>query len=555
MAQHIDIETLLAWLKRDGASYAQNFYWECANHLAKRSYIQSGELWGDYYQANNEFYSSIDEKFWILHTSDPNEISSVYYYTNGIDSRNTSGTESQSPGIYAARRLNSGATAFRWETYYVDGNGVTHSRSWRSTSYIQDKEKFLKLSSSQEETGYDVISFIAAPVFTNNADGVFWCSLVAQYILNPTDDMLKLLREFLRSASENSPGSGTDPDDPNADDPDYPSRPGGGGGSHNQSSDPIGVPGLPTIGAQSLGVVTMYKLTSAEMGVFGQEMTASDLWQAVKLFFQNPMDYIIGCTLLPFTPPGDSVWYPKIGGFTFNHAYPIVSSQFIEVDCGSLIIDEYWCSCFDYEPYTQITLWLPYIGYRAIPVDQIMGKTIFVKYHIDCLSGDCIAFVGVSAVGPYGPDIEKVLGQFSGNCAVQMPYGSMTFDQILSSGISMLAGAGVFAATGGNGGGDIMANSAMSMLAGVKGEVQQGGTIGSTGGYIGVQKPYIIKRIRRQSLPNNYRSLKGYPSNMYGTLSQLTGYAEVDDIQLNNIPAMESERKEIIELLKGGVLL
>lgn len=344
-------------------------------------------------------------------------------------------------------------------------------------------------------------------------------------------------------------------EDPNEQDPDYPSKPGGGGGKYDRTSDPIAVPGLPTIGAGSLGAVTMYKLTSAEMGVFGQEMTASDLWGAVKLFFQNPQDYIIGCTLVPFTPPGDSVWYPKIGAYTFNHAYPIISAQFVEIDCGSLTIDEYWGSCFDYEPYTQITIWLPYVGYRALPVDQIMGKTIYVKYHIDCLSGDCIAFVGVSAVGPEGPDIEKILGQFSGNCAVQMPYGSVTFDQILSSGISMISGAGVFAATGGNGGGDVMANSAMSMLAGVKGEVQQGGTIGSSGGYMSAQKPYIIKRIRRQSLPENYKNLRGYPSNIYGTLSQLTGYAEVDDIQLNNIPAMEVERKEIIELLKGGVLL
>lgn len=343
--------------------------------------------------------------------------------------------------------------------------------------------------------------------------------------------------------------------DPNELDPDYPSKPGGGGGNHDRTSDPISVPGLPTIGAQSLGAVTMYKLTSAEIGVFGQEMTASDLWEAVKLFFQNPQDYIIGCALVPFTPPGDSVWYPKIGAYTFNHSYPIISSQFVEIDCGTLTIDEYWGSCFDYEPYTQITIWLPYIGYRAVPVDEIMNKSIYVKYHVDCLSGDCVAFVGVSSVGPEGPDITKILGQFSGNCAVQMPYGSVTFDSILSSGISMLSGAGVFAATGGNGGGDVMANSAMSMISGVKGEVQQGGTIGSSGGYMGAQKPYIIKRIRRQSLPENYKNLRGYPSNVYGTLSQLTGYAEVDDIQLNNIPAMEVERKEIIELLKGGVLL
>lgn len=355
-------------------------------------------------------------------------------------------------------------------------------------------------------------------------------------------------------------GTPIDPDapdptdeDPNAVGPGYPSGPGGGGGDHDPDSDPIDVPVLPTIGVQSLGGVTMYKLTSAEIGVFGRELVSKDVWDAVKLYFQNPMDYIVGCALLPFTPPGSDVWYPKIGLFAFQYAYPIVSEQFVEVDCGMLNINEYWGSCFDYEPYCQITIWLPYIGYRALPVDEIMGRTLYVKYHIDCLTGDCVAFVGVTASSD---DVTKVIAQYSGNCAVQMPFGSVTFDNMISAGLQMSAGAGVYAASGGNGGGDTLGNATISMISGMKGEVQQGGVMGCTNGYMSIQKPYIIKRIRHQSLPTNYREMRGYPSNMNATLSQLeTGYAEVEDIQLNNIPAMEDERKEIIELLKGGVLL
>ena len=70
-----------------------------------------------------------------------------------------------------------------------------------------------------------------------------------------------------------------------------------------------------------------------------------------------------------------------------------------------------------------------------------------------------------------------------------------------------------------------------------------------------VQKPYLIRRIPRQNLPADYMKLKGYPSNISGTLSDFSGLAVVDDIQLNDIPAMEPERREIMQWLTGGVLI
>lgn len=380
-------------------------------------------------------------------------------------------------------------------------------------------------------------------------------------------------------ASDNppSPYVPPSPDDPN--DEGTPSGPDGGDGDHDPTYDPIPIPAKPTQGAATSGFVTLYKLHQAAMSQWASDMFASSVWEAIKLFFSNPMDFMIGVNLLPFEPTAGTSYKPKFGAVSFTHAYPSIANQYVDVDCGSVNITKYWGSCFDYEPYTKIQIWLPYIGYRDLPVDEIMGSTLSVKYRCDCLTGDCVAFVYVGTVGETGPQVERVIAQFYGNCAVRIPFASVSYDSAISNSIQLMgaaatsglsAGAGAAMETGGAYGGLIAGvkaggeatmnmtgsrSSAIGVVQGLKPNIQKGGAAGASTGYMSIQKPYLIRRIPRQSLPDNYMNLKGYPSNIGGKLSDFTGLAVVDDIQLNNIPAMEGEREEIISWLRGGVLL
>lgn len=359
-------------------------------------------------------------------------------------------------------------------------------------------------------------------------------------------------------------------DDPNEDDPDYPSTPSTPDQDHTPSYDPVPIPNKPSDGVADAGFITMYRMTFSEFDTFASECFASSAWDAIKLLFSNPMDFLIGAALLPFIPPASISYYPKFGQFTFEHAYPRIGEQFFDVNCGDITIKKFWGSCFDYEPYTKIQIWLPYIGYRDLPTDEVMGMTINVTYRCDCLTGDCVAFVSTGVVGETGPQIPRVLAQFYGNCAVRAPFGSQSYDSAISAGIGMIgaaAGVGLGAAAGAAGliagGGALTAGvvsqlgaSSMNNVIGMKPNISRGGAAGASAGYMSIQKPYIIRRIPRQNLPEGYIGFKGYPANITSTLGDLGGgYAEVDNIQLNNIPAMETERKEIIEYLKGGVLL
>lgn len=366
-------------------------------------------------------------------------------------------------------------------------------------------------------------------------------------------------------------------DDPN--DEGDPAGPDGGDGDHDPTYDPVPVPDKPSDGVADAGFITLYRMTFREFDEFASKCFADTVWEAIKQKFNNPTDFLVGALLLPFIPDVGLSFYPKFGIKTLDTAYDRIDNQFYDLNCGDVTISKYWGSCFDYEPFTKIQIWLPYIGYKDLPVDEFMDMTINVKYRIDCLTGDCIAFVSTGVVGELGPQIQRVIGQYYGNCGVRVPFGSNSYDSAIAAGITLIgaaAASGLGAAFGAaasgleSGGGVLMSAGAaagatvtgpvgraasIGAVQGMKPNVQHGGAAGASAGYMGVQTPYLIRRIPRQNLPDGFMNLKGYPSNIGGKLADFSGLAIVDEIQLNDIPAMEGERQEIIEWLRGGVLI
>ena len=72
---------------------------------------------------------------------------------------------------------------------------------------------------------------------------------------------------------------------------------------------------------------------------------------------------------------------------------------------------------------------------------------------------------------------------------------------------------------------------------------------------MGVQFPYLIRQIPNQSRPGNYRQLHGYPSNIGGKLGTFQGYTTIEHILLEGLVCTDTEKSEIIEMLRGGVIL
>lgn len=396
-------------------------------------------------------------------------------------------------------------------------------------------------------------------------------------------------------------------DDPNIDpdpDPDPGMDPPPAPGPRQPEYDPIEPPGLPELDAIGSGFLTLYSPSKTTLNLLADEIFSSNILDIIKNYFASIQEMIAGLSILPFFIPVSGFAHHKIGLFTSSVQLPLVRSQFYDLDCGTIDCKRYFNNFLDQSPNTKYIIWLPYIGYQSIDPDEVVGNLLNVRYHCDILSGACVAFLTIGGGGS-GADATRVIAQYSGNVLTQVPTAAQAFNSQVSNAINILTtsigvaagaaigGAAIGAAAGTSStalvpvgaAGGAAASSALgasgmgaaekAVMAGVIGShankgmsgttansvmgkkptFSRNGTPGSTAGYMSVQKPYLIKIVPRDAVAKNHIQLNGYPSNFGGTLASLSGYCEVEEIQLNGVSATESEFKEIYNLLKGGVII
>lgn len=351
---------------------------------------------------------------------------------------------------------------------------------------------------------------------------------------------------------------------------------GGGGGNFDNTSTPIEIPSLPSISAASTGFISLYNPTLAELNDLASYLW-SDLFsiETLKKLFADPMDVILGLSILPVTVPSGGLKEVKVGNIATGISLTVAASQFVEVDCGTINVNEYWGAYLDYEPYTQAQIFLPYIGTRPISVDEIMGKTVRVVYHVDILTGACCCFVKCG---------DSVLYTYNGQCSIPIPVTGANYTSVVNGILSIAGSAAALVATGGQAAPLIAAgaaagakktavakgaaakaqltnaqietgsNVASNVANQMKPQIAKSGSISGGAGLLNMQTPYLILIRPRQALPSKQNEFIGYPSLITVQLTELSGYTEVQSIHLENIPATSQELDEIEGLLKGGVI-
>ena len=329
-------------------------------------------------------------------------------------------------------------------------------------------------------------------------------------------------------------------------DPGGSSGDGGGGGDFDNTSTPIEIPVLPSISAASTGFISLFNPSLSQLNELASYLW-SDLFEidGWKKLFANPMDAILGLSILPVAIPSSEIREVKIGNIGTGISLTVAASQFVEVDCGSIDVNEYWGAYLDYEPYTQAQIFLPYIGTRPISVDEIMGKTVRVVYHVDILTGACCCFVKCG---------DSVLYTYNGQCSIPIPITSANYASVVNGVISIAASVGSLVATGGASAPTAIPAIASSAVNQMKPQIEKSGSISGSAGVLNMQTPYIILIRPRQALPRDQNSFIGYPSLITVQLTELSGYTEVQSIHLENIPATQEELAEIQSLLEGGVI-
>lgn len=350
----------------------------------------------------------------------------------------------------------------------------------------------------------------------------------------------------------------TDPDEPEEpEDPYDPAgdtggddTPGDGGdGDFNDDTDPIPIPDVPDetdVSASNSRFITLFAPTTAQLNDLANYMWSSSFdLDTFKLLFANPMDCILGLSTIPFTPTTNGSGTVTVGNISTGVTMT-KCKQYKEVDCGTINVKKYWGAYLDYAPFTKAEIYLPFIGMRPLSVDDIMGKSVHVVYHIDVLSGACVAYIKCG---------NSVLYNFVGQCSQSIPVTSNDFTNVVNGALGIAGAIGSVVASGGASAPYAAGTLVSSAINALKPNIERSGGLAGGASMMEIRKPYLVLTRPKQALAKNQSKYMGLPTWITRTLSSVSGFTRVEHVKLEKTHATEEEQKEIIALLKEGVFL
>ena len=304
---------------------------------------------------------------------------------------------------------------------------------------------------------------------------------------------------------------------------------------------------VPATGSAS-ALYAIYNPTLSQINAFGAWLWSDNFIEQIKKLFSDPMQAIIGLHKVYATPATSGAQNIKVGYLDSGVSANVVSNQYTTIDCGTVTLSEYFHNVFDYSPYTQINLYLPFIGIVSLDNADVMRASIHIVYHVDVLSGACLAEVKVTRDGAGG-----TLYQYTGNASVTLPISSGSYMGIVSS-IASIAGG--IAGTIASGGAALpMIASAAGSALNARAKVEHSGGFSGNSGAMGGKIPYLIISRPQVALAKNFQKYIGYPANYTTKLSACSGFVKVLECHIKNVNATSSELTEIDTLLKEGVLV
>lgn len=350
-------------------------------------------------------------------------------------------------------------------------------------------------------------------------------------------------------------GTGTDPiyitNSPN---PIIPSDGQDSGNDDNTTPDegtptPTPIPPIVDIGGSASALYTVYNPSKNNLNALGSYLWTSDiLEQLVRIFTNNPMDAIISLHSIYCSPSLGANSNIKLGYLDAGSGTncPTVNAQFVSIDCGYVDIPEYFGDCRDYSPYTNVTIFLPFIGFRTVKTEDIVAGRVNIKYNIDVLTGSCVAIVSVRKKG-----VSHTLYTFEGNCSMSLPLTGADHTRMIA-GLSSAVLGGVTGGVAGAVMGGVNAMASGSFQA----NIQRSGSFSGNAGAMSIKKPYII--VNRDYIydAESYNELYGFPANISTRLGDCSGYNRVKSVHVDSISnATKEEKDEIESILRSGFIL
>lgn len=320
-----------------------------------------------------------------------------------------------------------------------------------------------------------------------------------------------------------------------------------GNATGEDTTEYIDFPSLPSDNpATKSGLYRIVKIDTENLNKLSSFLWSTDPLDTLIKVFSKPWDCIISLMTLPYAVTADnSASELKILDYsTGANVYKNVSTQ-ESILFGTCDITESFGNFLDYTN-TTVSIYLPFIGWNPLDVQDVMDATLTLVYNIDNQTGQCIVLLKCTK---NNMDVDSVTYEWSGNIATQLPLTGNDASQYL---LGLMQSVTSFATT--NFGSGISINNVASATFN-KNKIITSGRLDSNTGNLSIMYPYIKVERPIWSRPNNYLDMIGQPYDAENTLGNLSGYVQVAEVksELNGVP--KEMRDSIIELLKDGVYI
>lgn len=192
----------------------------------------------------------------------------------------------------------------------------------------------------------------------------------------------------------------------------------------------------------------------------------------------------------------------KFGKYNTQVNSKVVNKKVSRVSCGKVTVPELYHNALDYSPFTTVRIWLPFLGFYDLSIDELSNKEIELTYSIDLVNGKALAEIS---------NDDGVIYRFVGTAYAQEPYHTESLNNMSTAYI----------------------NGAYNMAD---------------------FTPYLLIERPINLTPSN-NDLEGLPTYKVVTIGDMKGYLRCRKVFATDMMATEAEKNEIEALLHDGVLV
>lgn len=192
----------------------------------------------------------------------------------------------------------------------------------------------------------------------------------------------------------------------------------------------------------------------------------------------------------------------KFGSYNTQVNSKVINQRLAHVSCGKVTVPELHHNALDYSPYTTVRIWLPFLGFFDLSIDELSNKEVELTYTIDLVNGKALAEIS---------NDDGVIYRFVGTAYEREPYYTESLNNVST----------------------VYINGAYNMAD---------------------YTPYLLIERPINLTPSN-NDLEGLPTYKEVTIGDMTGYVRCRKVFAKDMIATEAEKNEIEALLCGGVLV